>query len=377
MRRTMRSDLSAVLGTLVSFGFFAGCNAVLNNPPGETASEDAGSPQDSSIVIVTEDAGSFDDAFDAGASTFDATVIDAAATGSEAGVIPTCSLGDKLCNAACVGADDPFFGCGPLVCSACALDHATSVCSASGCAIGACESGYADCDQKPANGCETDLSQAAHCGACNAACGSTAPDCVPTTTGFACATGCGSAAPTLCVNQCVDLSTSLDHCGQCSASCASVTNGTAACSSGHCGFTCDTSFHSCASACDSNLSASTCGASCSPFPAGPNAVATCNGVQCGIACEAGFADCDGAPGNGCEVDLLTSASSCGQCGHSCDGGTCANAVCSAPPTPDAGASQPDSSAPLGDAASAPGIDAGNDASSVDSSAPTMDAAVSD
>jgi hypothetical protein len=77
------------------------------------------------------------------------------------------------------------------------------------------------------------------------------------------------------------------------------------------------------------------------------------------------------------VDLLTSASSCGQCGHSCDGGTCANAVCSAPPTPDAGASQPDSSAPLGDAASAPGIDAGNDASSVDSSAPTMDAAVSD
>jgi hypothetical protein len=35
--------------------------------------------------------------------------------------------------------------------------------------------------------------------------------------------------------------------------------------------------------------------------------------------------------DGCEVDLLTSATNCGACGRSCGAGTCASGGCVAPP----------------------------------------------
>ncbi len=374
MKVRMRSGARALLGTLA---LVAGCNSVLNNPPGNAAPTDEGGvPADSGgTVPLGEDASNVEDA------PFDSSVAVAMDAGFEADssrpdsappTIPACALGDKLCNGACVSVADPLFGCGPSVCSACALEHATAACSASGCAIGICESGYADCDQNPANGCETDLSEPAHCGSCNAACTSLAPDCNPSGTGFACATGCGGAAPTLCGSQCVDLMTSLDDCGACSNTCPTAANGSATCAGGKCGITCNANFHACGGTCAANVSPSTCGAQCTACPVGAHAVATCNDVQCGLECQAGFADCDGNATDGCEVDVATSATDCGACGHSCEGGACSHGTCSPPPVVDSGPAPVDSSVP-------PVVDAGapsNDAES-DSTTPPTDAETGD
>ena len=39
----------------------------------------------------------------------------------------------------------------------------------------------------------------------------------------------------------------------------------------------------------------------------------CASSSCGITCESGFANCDNTGGNGCEVNLNTSAAHCGRC----------------------------------------------------------------
>ena len=354
-----------LIGTLAGFGMLFGCNAILNNQPGDladggfesdatpTATVDAGG-NDATVLPPPADGGA-----DTGPPAYDAGPV----PDFDAGTIPTCALGEKLCNGACVAGDNPLFGCGPTVCEACALPHATPACGSSGCAIASCESGYADCDQNPANGCETDLSQAGHCGTCNAVCGSAEPDCAPSGGGFACATGCGGSAPTLCGTQCVDLQSSRDNCGACATACAAVANGASSCAQGHCTFSCDTDFHTCGSACASNLNPATCGASCAPCVSGAHSVATCDGTKCGLACQAGYADCDQMPADGCEVDLTSNTNNCGACGHSCGAGTCKNSQCVAPPPPpppdagpppvDAAPPPQDSGAPPADAATQP------------------------
>jgi hypothetical protein len=54
----------------------------------------------------------------------------------------------------------------------CALMNATPACTAGTCTIATCTDAFLDCDADPATGCEVDPgSDAAHCGACDAACG--------------------------------------------------------------------------------------------------------------------------------------------------------------------------------------------------------------
>ncbi len=57
-----------------------------------------------------------------------------------------------------------------------------------------------------------------------------------------------------------------------------------------------------------------CGTTC-PVPA--NATATCSGSTCGLSCNSGYGNCDNQAGNGCEVNLNTSAANCGACGSAC------------------------------------------------------------
>jgi hypothetical protein len=57
--------------------------------------------------------------------------------------------------------------------SGCAMgSHTTSVtCTAMGCEVAGCDSGFGDCDGNAANGCEVRLSNdPAHCGMCGRAC---------------------------------------------------------------------------------------------------------------------------------------------------------------------------------------------------------------
>jgi hypothetical protein len=65
-----------------------------------------------------------------------------------------------------------------------------------------------------------------------------------------------------------------------------------------------------------------CGNACGS--GAPNSTATCSQGVCGVACTNGFANCDGQPGNGCEVNLMTSNNNCGVCGQVCvtPPGTC-------------------------------------------------------
>lgn len=53
----------------------------------------------------------------------------------------------------------------------------------------------------------------------------------------------------------------------------------------------------------------------------------CSDGVCVLSCSAGTADCDGDSANGCETNLLTSSTNCGDCGTAC-AGTCADGICS-------------------------------------------------
>jgi len=89
-----------------------------------------------------------------------------------------CAPNQKLCKLdtgemACVGKDNPNYGCARDGCLPCAPDHvAVAGCDPVGsCAIGQCVSAYQDCDKNPDNGCETRTdSDLIHCGMCSTDC---------------------------------------------------------------------------------------------------------------------------------------------------------------------------------------------------------------
>jgi hypothetical protein len=76
-------------------------------------------------------------------------------------------------------------GCG----RSCAPAHATGTCESGACQVSSCDSGFDDCNDRGADGCETALSGRENCGACGNTCGGT----------VACTNGkCGCAADTEC-----------------------------------------------------------------------------------------------------------------------------------------------------------------------------------
>jgi hypothetical protein len=160
----------------------------------------------------------------------------------------------------------------------------------SGSCVFQCKPGFADCDNNPANGCETNIaSDNGNCGACGATC--------------------------------------------------VVSNGAGACQAGACTVTgCNAPFDNCdgnaSNGCETNTSTSTsncggCGVVCSTSGSTP----VCQAGQCGVgSCSSGFGNCDGNPNNGCEVNLLNgnnSINNCGTCGNTCTNTTNATSmVCS-------------------------------------------------
>jgi hypothetical protein len=192
-----------------------------------------------------------------------------------------------------------------------------------------CKPGFVDCNEDPTDGCETDLSRAETCGACNAHCPATAPVCVPASRGaFQCATGCTNEAPTLCGTTCSDLAVDPLHCGSCTKECPTIANAHATCVDSVCGTACNEGAHRCGANCVSDRSPATCGTSCTACPTAAHANATCNGTSCGLACASGFANCDGTMTNGCEIDVKTNASHCGGCGKACAAlQVCSNGKC--------------------------------------------------
>lgn len=76
----------------------------------------------------------------------------------------------------------------------------------------------------------------------------------------------------------------------------------------------------------------TCGSngqwgSASNCPSVPGANSYCAAGTCTFDCQTDYDDCDNNAANGCEVNLNSDANNCGQCGHSCCGGTCGSGAC--------------------------------------------------
>jgi hypothetical protein len=181
---------------------------------------------------------------------------------------------------------------GPQNCGACGHDctqlpHTTGAgvtCSNGACVVppSACQAGWAHCSTNADDGCETDLTQAAHCGSCTTVCSGSTPLCTSSGSGFACVANCGGATPDNCSNSCVNLQNDPQHCKTCSTVCTF-----------------------------------------------PHAGASCSSGACTIgACGSGYMDCVNGPADGCETYTAGDPLNCGACNHKClVGQVCNSGTC--------------------------------------------------
>jgi hypothetical protein len=147
-----------------------------------------------------------------------------------------CPAGEKACEDRCVLLGDPNYGCASVGCAPCTLPNAVAICTPEGaCALGACIGNYRDCDNNPAEGCETDTDHdPQHCGGCMAALCTTANG-TPGCADGRCSTGACNPGFGDCdmnpANGCeTDVYTSAANCGECRNMCLSGQT----CKSGSC-----------------------------------------------------------------------------------------------------------------------------------------------
>ncbi len=180
-----------------------------------------------------------------------------------------------------------------------------------------CLPGFANCSGNANTGCETDLSSAAHCGACGADC-APGQTCRPLSTGvYFCALPCRAPQPDMCSYLCVDLQTDLNNCGTCGTGCY-LPNADSACQAGKClSLGCsDPGWADCTSepGCETALGAiDNCGGCGDPVCTLANTLFTCaDGGNCGAAvCAPGFANCNTTSAD-CETSFASPPAS-GSC----------------------------------------------------------------
>ncbi len=243
-----------------------------------------------------------------------------------------CPGGLMCCADACVDTQSNSANCGGCGTN-CTVANAEANCTMGRCGVGRCSGGFGDCDNMPANGCETDLRTAVtNCGRCGNPC-PVPPNAMATCTMGMCGLQCLPNFADCNMNPAdgceTDLRASATNCGRCGMVCTSP-NGNAACVGGACTVAmCSPGFGDCdnmpANGCETNLnttvgSCGMCNRAC-PMPA--NGVAGCVGGMCTGTCNPGFADCNRNLVDGCEVNTRTDAMNCGSCGRGCN---LANAV---------------------------------------------------
>ncbi len=217
---------------------------------------------------------------------------------------------------------------------ACVLPHASAMCAASTCAIGACAPGFADCDGVAANGCEVNTqADNGNCGTCGTSCPA-GQVCSGGTCGTTCAaplTACTGSASAYCANTQNDPT----NCGACGRGCALAHTAVTTCASGGCAVaSCSMGFadcdHDATTGCEASLLTDTanCGA-CGRLCVLANAASTCSSGACAVTtCNAGYADCNAMAADGCEVNTQTDNANCGACGTTCGAGqVCSGGMC--------------------------------------------------
>jgi hypothetical protein len=255
---------------------------------------------------------------------------------------PSCQANFQDCD------DNPANGCesdltSVASCGNCAVScqnpHGTTNCAAGKCAP-SCLAGYGDCDGDAANGCETNTaSDPSHCGGCAKTCGSNGQICVSgACQASPCSAGRGECDGYLTVTCETDTTSSLANCGFCMNACTAA-NGSPRCVASTCQIaSCTAGFADCdgtvSNGCEVTLSSNVahCGA-CATACTNAHGSTSCAASACAPSCATGYGDCDSDRANGCETPLNTVAH-CGGCGTVCpavSGGTpvCNAGVCGA------------------------------------------------
>jgi len=226
-------------------------------------------------------------------------------------------------------------GCGTV----CNLPNSVESCTAGTCEIASCNSGYADCNSLPADGCEINTNtNVNNCGGCGTVCN--LPNATEVCSGGTCQIGscssgyrdCNSTAADGCE---ININTNINNCGSCGNQCTNDHGGTA-CISGLCTPTCVGLWGNCDGdaddGCETQLDTLTncggCGITCNL----PNASETCATGTCEIvSCNLGYADCNSTAADGCEINTNTNINNCGSCGTQCinDHGStvCTSGIC--------------------------------------------------
>ena len=232
-----------------------------------------------------------------------------------------------------------------LTCGACDTPCAegpnvmTVTCAGGTCEI-QCDAGFDDCDGNQANGCETETAESdQNCGACGNDCTAAANGAAECNAGVCVITTCDAPFDDCDdnpANGCeTNTDTSAGNCGTCGTACM-FNNATGVCTGGTCAIgVCNGAFEDCdnnaANGCEVNTltSAAHCGGCNAPCAGGANGVGACQNGTCGLTCNNGFGNCDGLLANGCETNTATNVDHCGQCARACVGTFVASKSCNA------------------------------------------------
>ena len=218
-------------------------------------------------------------------------------------------------------------------------------CNSGDCGYAACNSGYADCDGDPTNGCEENIWETADCGStcfnranCNGQ--------VQNASGVNC--NAGDCAYSSCNSGWGDCDgdptdgceISIWQTASCGSTCGNRLNCTTEvqnasgvlCSSGSCDYgSCTGTYEDCdgdrTDGCELDLERTvTCGTTCGNWVNCNGQVQNASGIGCSLGactyltCNAGFGDCDGDSTDGCEHDIWQTS----DCGSTCVNGTDCN-----------------------------------------------------